>query len=282
MAARLRPGMDYFAMLKRALTAVRGVPMSWSLSGLEASDDETWFLTLLDTLAVEEREGAVVHDRVLYSNGAGLARSRGHELIGSLKQFGLSWVELSRHHPDPYRNQAIMRFRDGEPVACADAFARTAQTISAEMPLKMVCILQNEGIHDAEGILEYLHWAADLGASAVIFREFSRLDATYRNTGSRRYIDDGRVAVDSVLAHCMSAPWWESLAPQHLTEGYYFWNLVVRTQGGMAVTFEVSDYAAMHRRHETGDIYKLVFHANGNLCAGWEPDRDLIWSPTHG
>jgi hypothetical protein len=80
----------------------------------------------------------------------------------------------------------------------------------------------------------------------------------------------------------MAAAWWMSLTPLRLTEGYYFWNLVLRTSSGMEVTFETSDYSAMHDLHETGDVYKLVFHANGNLCAGWEPDRDIIWEPADG
>lgn len=282
MAARLRPSVDYFATLKRALSVVRGVPMSWSLSGLEATDDEIWFLELLDTLVAEECAGAIVHDRVLYTNGAGLSRTRGGELIAALKRFGVSWVEMSRHHPDTDHNQAIMRFRDGEPVASTEIFARTAGAIAADIPLKLVCILQRKGIQDADGVWGYLHWAEALGASAVIFREFSRLDATYQNTTSRRYIDGGRVSVESVLMHCMSKHWWASLVPNYLTEGYYFWNLVMRTQTGMEVTFEVSDYAAMRRRHDAGDIYKLVFYANGNLCAGWEPDRNIVWCPAYG
>ncbi|MGH8080716.1 MAG: hypothetical protein ACREP7_09080, partial [Lysobacter sp.] len=58
---------------------------------------------------------------------------------------------------------------------------------------------------------------------------------------------------------------------------------------GLNIVFESSDYGAMHRRHASGDIYKLVFHADGRLCAGWQPDRDVLWraddigaEPAHG
>ncbi|MFC0682581.1 hypothetical protein ACFFGH_32530 [Lysobacter korlensis] len=278
MAARLRPGADYFALLRKALSQVRGIPMSWSLSGLEASDDEDWLLELLDTLAAEERDGGVIHDRVLYSNGAGLARARGDELVAALERFGLSWLELSRHDSEQHRNQAIMRFRIGEPIADQDVFARTAAAVATRVPVKLVCILQKDGVCDAAGLRAYLRWAAELGVQGVIVRDLSRLDDHYRSTTSRRYIDGARVSIESVLVDCMAAPWWDSLMPLRMTEGYYFWNLVARTPGGMEVTFEVSDYAAMHQRHQTGDVYKLVFHANGSLCAGWEPDRDVLWT----
>lgn len=282
MSAHLRPADNYFDTLRRALAAVRGIPMSWSLSGLEASDDEIWLLQLLDTLQAEERDGAVIQQRVLYSNGAGFARSRGDELLAALERFGLSWIELSRHHPDPWRNQAIMRFREGEPVADGDAFANTAKAVVARVPVKLVCIVQRAGVDSAAGVMAYLRWAEGLGASAVIVRELSRLDEGYRDTASRRYIGSGRVSIEEILADCMATPWWRELSPQYLTEGYYFWNVVLRTPSGMDVTFEVSDYAAMHRRHDSGDIYKLVVHANGHLCAGWEPDRDILWSPGNG
>ncbi|MGO4774526.1 hypothetical protein AB4084_03210, partial [Lysobacter sp. 2RAB21] len=65
MAQTLRPGPDYFATLSQALAQLRGLPLSWSLSGLESSDDEDWFLRLLSTLQQAEEGGVVAGDRVL-------------------------------------------------------------------------------------------------------------------------------------------------------------------------------------------------------------------------
>lgn len=278
MAQSLRPRSDYFETLSQALAQLRGLPLSWSLSGLESSDDEDWFLRLLETLQYAENDGVAVEDRVLYSNGAGFARGRGEELIAALARFGLSWIELSRHHPDPLRNQRIMRFRDGEAIADNLAFENVARSIAAAVPVRQVCILQHGGIDDAQGVAAYIDWARRCGAGTVIFREFSRLGDGYRDNGTRRYVEGERVAIESVLADCMAAGWWPRMTPLRITEGYYFWNLRLRDEtSGMDVVFESSDYSAMHRRHASGDIYKLVFHANGSLCAGWQPDRDVLW-----
>lgn len=278
MAQSLRPGADHFERLSAALAQLRGLPLSWSLSGLETSDDEDWFLRLLATLTAAERDGVPVEDRVLYSNGAGFARGRGDELIAALREFDLSWVELSRHHTDAARNQRIMRFRDGEPIAGGAAFEAVARRLAAALPLRQVCILQRGGIDDADGVEAYLDWARTCGAGTVIFREFSRLGADYRDNAARRYIDAGRVPIEQVLSACMDAPWWQRLTPLRITEGYYFWNLRLRDErNAMEVVFESSDYTAMQRRHASGDIYKLVFHGNGRLCAGWQPDRDVLW-----
>ncbi len=281
-AASLRPPPDYFAQLRQARAQLRGLPLSHSLSGLEMTDDEAWFVELLQTLGAAEREGLLVEQRVLYSNGAGFARGHGEVLLQALQRFGLSWIELSRHHPQQAQNDAIMRFRPGEAIADADVFVATAQRIAEALPLRMVCILQHGGIADADGVAAYLDWARACGARTVIFREFSRLGDGYRDGGTARYLTQARVAVEQVLGACMAAPWWRELQPLQITEGYYFWNLRLATADGMEVVFETSDYGAMHARHDSGDIYKLVFFADGRLCAGWQPDRDLLWRASHG
>ena len=101
----MRPAADYCDGLARALELLRDLPLSWSLSGLENTDDADWLLRLLDVLAAAERAGQPVEQRVLYSNGAGLAGARGGELRQALLDFGLSRIELSRHHFDAARNQ---------------------------------------------------------------------------------------------------------------------------------------------------------------------------------
>ncbi len=277
-ASALRPQDDYFDALRGALAQLHGLPLSYSLSGLETTDDLAWCLAMLRTLDAAAREGVPVAERVLYSNGAGFAQAQGDDLIEAFAAFGLSWLELSRHHIDERANDAIMRFRDGEPIVRNDTFERVATSLSARMPLRMVCIVQHGGIDDARGVDAYVAWARRLGATTVIFREFSRLGDGYRDTGSRRYIETTRVAMEALIADCASSPLWPAWTPLGLTDGYYFWNLRMRHPDGIEVVFESSDYTAMHRRHASGDLYKLVFHANGRLCAGWSPDRDVLWS----
>jgi YD repeat-containing protein len=50
------------------------------------------------------------------------------------------------------------------------------------------------------------------------------------------------------------------------------------TLAGVGVTFETSDYREMKRRHASGVVYKLIYHANGNLCGDWDPDREVLLS----
>ncbi len=279
--AMLRPGPDYFAQLRAALQLLHAVPLSYSLSGLEMTDDAQWLQTLLHTLSTTP-DGPCVEQRVLYSNGAGLARTHGERLLDALVDFRVSWLELSRHHPLQVQNDAIMRFRAGEPIGDATTFVQTARRIAARLPLRLVCIVQRGGVCSAEEIARYIEWARSCGAGQVIFRELSRLDDAYRSNGTLRYIERHRIGVEQLLATCMQQPWWSRWQLDGMTEGYYFWNVRMRSEDGMQVVFESADYAAMHARHATGDLYKLVFFANGRLCAGWDPDADVLWDAAHG
>lgn len=281
-ASTLRPAHDYFTGLAQALEALRGVPLSYSLSGLEASDDPDWLLRLLATLSAPE-SAAFIEQRVLYSNGAGLAGPRGEELLGALRAFGLSWLELSRHHPDAAVNQQIMRFRAGEAIADADVFAQTTRRMAAYFPLRMVCLLQAGGVDSPASVERYLEWARDLGAECVIFRELSRLDEGYRANATYRYLQAQRVPLEELLLACLNSPsLGPALTPLGLTDGYYFWNLRLRHRSGLEVIFECSDYRTMHARHAEGRVYKLVYFADGQLCAGWQPGRDLLLDTRHG
>ena len=278
--ARLRPDQHYFTGLRQVLRELRGLPRAYSLSGLEASDDADWLLQLLSCLS-DPADQADVQQRVLYSNGAGLAGARAGELLAALEGFGLSWLELSRHHHAAAENQRIMRFRPGQAVASLDSFQRLAQAAGERFPVKLVCLRQRGGIDSPQAVADYLDWAVRLGVSTVIFRELSRLDTGYVANATARYVDEQRVALEPLLEACLASHEL-GLEAQALTDGYYFWNLQLRHPSGLQVVFECSDYRAMHQRHAEARVYKLVYFANGQLCAGWQPGRDVLLETRHG
>lgn len=279
-ASSLRPGPGYLSQLRAALACLDGLPLSYSFSGLESTDDPDWLLTLLGTLASLE-VGPSIEGSVMYSNGAGFVQ-HGARLIPALASFGLSCIEWSRHHDREAANQDIMRFRDGQQVAGQATFERTLSKVAHHIPVKMVCVVQRGGIETAGDVLRYLAWAQALGAATVIFREFSGLPSSYRHNTTRRYVDGSRIGMDGLLQACIDDPKFRlSCEPLALTSGYYFWNARWRSKQGGEVVFESSDYGAMLERENSGLIYKLVFHANGHLCSGWQPDRNVLWSP-HG
>ena len=119
-----------------------------------------------------------------------------------------------------------------------------------------------------------------LGVRTVIFREFSALPITYQANVTRRYVDRHRVCIDDLIASCLaSTRFRHTFEPEVLTQGYYFWNARWQAPDGMTIVFERSDYEALHACERTGLVYKLVFHANEHLCAGWQPDQHVLWRP---
>lgn len=276
LSAQLRPGPRYLEGLRRALRALEGLPIGLSLSGLEATDDDAWLTGVLD--ALEDHAGrSPVTERVLYSNGSGLAaETTGARLLPRLQRFGLDRAELSRHHPDPARNDAIMRFRAGVPIRDRGVFERVVRDALRYVPVRLVCVLQARGVHDLTGCLEYLSWARALGVRDVVFRELSRLPDSYRPNRTFRVIGRERVGLEALLDELWPPggplPGFE---PRSATAGYYYWNLRLGWRD-VEVTFETSDYREMKARHRSGVVHKLVFHADGNLCADWDPDREVL------
>lgn len=193
-------------------------------------------------------------------------RAHGPQLMDALVAFGLSWIELSRHHPLQERNDAIMLFRPDAPIADVPAFVQTARRLAARLPLRWVCLVQRGGVDNADAIAQYIACARSCGASQVIFREVSRLDDAYRSNGTLRYIGEHRVGVDTLLDERMQQPWWSRWQPDGLTEGDYFWNVRLRDDAGLQVVFESAADAAMHTRHASGDLYKLVFLPCPSVC----------------
>jgi hypothetical protein len=281
LSASLRPQHDYFDGLERALFALRDLPLCFSLSGLEATDQAAWLESLLDVLQHHQDGGGRVDEKVLYSNAAGLAReTTGERLLPRIRAFGLTRAEISRHHYQQEKNDAIMRFRQGQPIRDTVVFERTLrELLDAEIPVRLVCVLQAGGVAAVEEMWAYLAWAASCGVSDVVFREFSRLHDTYKENQTYRHIESHRVVLEDLLEDLLEDPLPTGCAWTGLTVGYYFWNIEMRTAEGVKVTFETSDYRAMKARHRSDVLYKLVYHANGNLCGDWDPSRTILWTP---
>ena len=280
-AAQLRPGADFFAVLAEALAVLRPLPLSWSLSGLENTDHPDALIQLLGVLAEAERTGQPVEQRVLYSNGAGFAGPQGATLVAALQAFGLTGLELSRHHHEAARNQTIMRFRPEHGALVGD-IGGLLRRLRAVLPLKLVCVVQRGGVDAVDQLDGYLAWARSLGIGMVIFRELARLDGDYIANQTARYVDAARIGVAGLAAAALQTG-VHGLEPFARTQGYYFSNLRCRTREGIEVVFEAADYASMHARHASNRVYKLIHFANGELAADWQPGRRTLWRarPAH-
>jgi MoaA/NifB/PqqE/SkfB family radical SAM enzyme len=265
----------YFSALDRAFADLAGLSIGLSLSGLEATSEPEWLLRLLSLI---ERHPALFAEKVLYSNGSGLCVDA--RIAPALARVGFDRVELSRAHFDAKTNHKIMRFDLAQPVRRAEAFAETvARTQREGVPVKLVCILNAQGVRSIDDVERYLDHAEALGVARVVFRELSALGAIYRENRETRWIDANRVSVRALMDELLgddgvARPGW---ALEGVTSGYYYYNERYR-RGPVEVTLEGSSYVAHHDAVESGVLQKLVFHSTRELCGDWVPDAQRIGS----
>lgn len=284
-ASQLRPGPGWHAGLQRVLHALGGLPLGLSLSGLESTDDLPWFLQALDILAAHEKNaGHAFSEKILYSNGSGFGRDKDRpQLLRALLDFGLERVEWSRHSERQSENDQIMRFRPEVAIADNARFAEALQQLLPQLPVTLVCLLQDGGVQDLARVQDYLQWAAALGVRRVVFREFARLTRDYQPNNTLYYIVRNRVRCESILSEILNGgAGAQDFEPLALTEGYYFWNAEYVWRGQVQVVFESSDYQLLHARHQSGIVYKLVYQANGALTADWDPQTHILLRTDHG
>jgi hypothetical protein len=278
LSSSLRPSASYAKQLRTAMRELIGLKCDLSLSGLEATSDNAWLMDVLQAVREHEQHGGAFDDKVLYSNGTGLAPQIHDSLatLHALRDTELKRIEMSRHSPEQVKNDQIMRFRKGVSVAQTSIFEETVRRALNYVPVKLVCVVQKCGVETLDAIEAYLHWAHAMGVDTVVFRELSRLHDLYKMNATSRYVEDASIGIEALVDMAfVKSP---SFEPLDITEGYYYWNVKFRWNKKVNAIFETSDYKIMKQLHLSDVIYKLIFHANGNLCADWDPNTRVLMS----
>lgn len=276
MTAGLRPGSAYLTGLGVVLQALRTLPKALSLSGLEATDRPDWLLPVLALLQADRSAGGAWTDGVLYSNGNGLATAAGREcLLPALLAAGVQRIEWSRHHPDEAANQAIMRFRPGLPIAGRQVFEDAVRACNAVLPVVLSCVAQHGGVATMADLEDYVALARCLGLRRVIVRELSRLGDLYQESASVQTVRRVRVPLEDLREPVLASGRW---FPVEVCQGYYYESTTYVGPDGFLLTLETSDYVLMKQQHAAATIRKLVYHANGNLTADWDPATHILYA----
>ncbi len=109
---------------------------------------------------------------VLITNGhrhAHMEEPRCVEALAGLEQAGLRVLNVSRHHHDEARNAAVMKLGTGT-GRLADVW-HSHRAAFPGLGFRLTCVLQRGGIEDAEGVRDYVAWAAALGVPEICFKE---------------------------------------------------------------------------------------------------------------
>jgi hypothetical protein len=145
------------------------------------------------------------------------------------------------------------------------------------VPVKLVCILNTQGVSTMDGVERYLDEAEALGVGHVVFRELSVLGDIYQENRETRWIAAHRAPVRALMDAILddAGRTREGWTLEGVTSGYYYYNERYR-RGRLQVTLEGSSYVAHRDAVESGVLQKLVFHSTRELCGDWVPNAQVI------
>jgi len=172
---------------------------------------------------------------VLITNAVHLAK-RSHleraEMLMEYAAAGLSVLAISRHHDDPARNAGIMGIDTG-----TERVLETCRNLynirPADVRLRLICVLQKDGIETGADIARYLDWAQKQGVDEVCFKELyvsTTLESAYPAKPENAWSQANQVPL-SVLTEALPSlgyeaagalPWGAPLFQKHLSDGRLF------------------------------------------------------------
>ena len=140
---------------------------------------------------------------VLITNGHVLATASEParmEQLGALYDAGLRVLAVSRHHYDEARNQELMRLHTP-----AESLMRTWRENPRQWPelrLRLICVLQEDGINNETSLENYLLWAASQGVSEICFKELyvsTSAESVYHDRSANQWSRQHQVPLSLVI-----------------------------------------------------------------------------------
>ena len=126
-----------------------------------------------------------------------------------------------------------------------DVIARVKQ----EIPIRLVCVLQNSGIHTVSEISNYIEFAQDMGINDVVFRELAMFGDSVERGATQQYIDDNRIETMNLFEQLPE----NSYTLKHIDKGYYYFSFSYLYESHTHIAFEMSDYEKMIEHHSKID-----------------------------
>ncbi len=115
-------------------------------------------------------------------------------------QAGLNILSISRHHSDDRRNQQIMSLAI-DTGAIANSVARH-QSQLAQLKLRLICVLQKQGVATETDLANYLDYAAEHGIDEVCFKELyvsTSTESVFHDFPSNAFSRSNRVPLSLVV-----------------------------------------------------------------------------------
>jgi hypothetical protein len=117
--------------------------------------------------------------------------------ISELNNVGLSVLAISRHSDDCIKNKKIMGVDTK-----TDELLNNFLTINKQFEIRLVCVLQKDGVNDLDSLIKYLDYAKTYNIKQICFKELyvaSTFESIYSNSKENVYSKDHRVNLDLII-----------------------------------------------------------------------------------
>lgn len=222
-----------------------------------------------------------VRKRTITTNGTGLFLKAGENktVLDALSDYKLEHLNISRAHFNSKLNADIMVMKEHlMPEGKLEEIIQEAKIRGIKTRLS--CALLKNGISSIDDIMKYTEWGLKLGVDNVIFRQLMQFDDTK--------VKPGRIPNYCKEEEMDLMPIWDYFDTNkdfelyHQVLGYYYY-VEVRKYKGMNVVSESADLRIINsqldkfkEKFNKRTAFEMVYHPNGNLCAGWNEHEQVM------
>lgn len=275
----LKPEIDqdeqYYQRLDNILKLTKALNPSVSITGGEPTVNRK-LPNILKILSSHN-----VRKRTITTNGTGLFYKAGENktVLDALADYKLEHLNISRAHFNNKLNADIMVMKEHlMPEGKLEEIVQEAKIRGIKTRLS--CALLKNGISSFEDIMKYTEWALKLGVDNVIFRQLMQFDDTKVQPGRiPNYCKEEEIDLMPIWNYFDSNKEFEFY---HQVLGYYYY-VEVRKYKGINVVSESADLRIINSQLEkykekfgAKTAFEMVFHPNGNLCAGWNEHEQIM------
>lgn len=266
----------YYQRLDEILNLTKVINPSVSITGGEPTVNRK-LPTILKILSSHN-----VRKRTITTNGTGLfykVPGTDKTILDALSDYNLEHLNVSRAHFNNKLNAEIMVMKEHlMPEGMIEEIAQEAKI--KNIKIRLSCALLKNGISSYDDIMRYIDWGLKLGADNIIFRQLMQFDD--------KKVQPGRIPIYCKTEEIDLIPIWEyfdsisDFELYHQVLGYYYY-VEVRKFKGINVVSESADLRIINsqldkfkEKFNKKTAFEMVFHPNGNLCAGWNEHEQVI------
>ncbi|MBI2623019.1 MAG: radical SAM protein [Candidatus Liptonbacteria bacterium] len=207
----------------------------------------------------------------MYTNGSRLLCQFGGTTIAErLRAADLEFVNLSIHHWEPEKNNAVFCLTKDDPVEVARHLREIGQQF------RFCATLQKGGLETTTDVIRYLEYAQACGAKSVYFRElFTLKDVDRESAGRPESVDYATLAfvpVEPIINECYSH--FEKIAEDANFQGRHKREVGFCFRDNLPFFFSTLEVGS----EEKDELPYLVVMPNGHLYSTWHGEVARIQS----